>query len=230
MSASHLALTVELPDFEALYPIIEMGSPERRKAAFLAFVNEQFDSEYEEDIELEDISVEGGRLIVELQTSTELCNEITHILFEGLAEQEGRGMLALEYNSRIGVYTCMMPGYDEAEYIDECFDDFDGLMHELEEFTDRRDQLLRVIELTESDPVRSRLREYFDEEDEANEEDEKDNAEMAVTDTGDAQDEAAEDDPDDDSEPLSPMDELKQAMADGDEERVQELFALVQGK
>ena len=227
MPASHLALTVELPDFEALYPIIEMGSPEGRKAAFLAFVNEQFDSEYEEDIELEDISIEGGRLIVELQTSTELCNEITHILFEGLAEQEGRGMLALEYNSRIGVYTCMMPGYDEAEYIDECFDDFDGLMHELEEFTDRRDQLLRVIELTESDPVRSRLREYFDEEDE---DDEKDAAEMAGTETGNAQDEAAEDDPDDDAEPLSPMDELKQAMADGDEERVQELFALIQGK
>lgn len=227
MSASHLALTVELPDFEALYPIIEMGSPEGRKAAFLAFVNEQFDSEYEEDIELEDISIEGGRLIVELQTSTELCNEITHILFEGLAEQEGRGMLALEYNSRIGVYTCMMPGYDEAEYIDECFDDFDGLMHELEEFTDRRDQLMRVIELTETDPVRSRLREYFDEEDDTDGEDE---AETAGTDSGVEQDDDTEDAPDDDTEPLSPMDELKQAMANGDEERVQELFALIQGK
>ena len=224
MSASHLALTVELPDFEALYPIIEMGSPASRKAAFLAFVNEQFDSEYEEDIELEDVSIEGGRLIVELQTSTELCNEITHILFEGLAEQEGRGMLALEYNSRIGVYTCMMPGYDEAEYIDECFDDFDGLMHELEEFTDRRDQLLRVIELTESDPVRSRLREYFGEEDEVDE------AETVEADSDEFQDETAADMTDDDPMPLSPMDELKQAMADGDEERVQELFALIQDK
>ena len=36
--------------------------------------------------------------------------------------------------------------------------------------------------------------------------------------------------PDDAAESISPMDELKQAMADGDEERVQELFALIQEK
>jgi hypothetical protein len=224
MSASHVALAVELPDFEAVYPIIEMGSPASRKTAFLAFVNEQFDTEYEDDLELEDISIEGGRLIVEYQSSTELCNEITHVLFEGLAEQEGRGMLAVEYNSRIGVYTCMVPGYDEAEYVDECFDDFDGLMHELEEFMDRRDQLLRVIELSESDPVKSRLREYLDEEGE--EEEPEPGEDNAGEDVAESIDEL----PDDDPEPLSPMDELKQAMADGDEERVQELFARIQQK
>ncbi len=229
MSASHVALAVELPDFEAVYPIIEMDSPAGRKAAFLAFVDEQFDSEYEDDLELEDISIDGGRLIVEYQSSTELCNEVTHALFEGLAEQEGSGMLALEYNSRIGVYTCMMPGYDEAEYVDECFDDFDGLMHELEEFTDRRDQLLRIIELAESDPVKSRLREYFDEVDEEDE---------AEPDEDAAEEDPAEEDsaeyidelPDDGPETPSLMDELKQAMADGDEERVQELFARIQQK
>lgn len=234
MSASYVALTVELPELEELYPVIEMGSPARRKAAFLSFVDEQFDSEYEEDLEVEDISIEGGRLIVEFLSSTELCNEITHMLFEGLAEREGRSMLALEYNSRIGVYTCMMPGYDEAENVDECFDDFDGLMHELEEFTDRRDQLLRVIELTETDPVRSRLREYFDEDEEESASDETESSEPEVEESEDEDEEEeleneeldlSDDGP---SELLSPMDELKQAMADGDEERVQELFALIQ--
>ena len=237
MSVSYVALTVELPEMEELYPVIEMGSPAARKAAFLSFVDEQFDSEYEEDLEVEDISIEGGRLIVEFQSSTELCNEITHMLFEGLAEREGRSMLALEYNSRIGVYTCMMPGYDEAENVDECFDDFDGLMHELEEFTDRRDQLLRVIELTETDPVKSRLREYFDEDDE--EESVPVDSQPDEPGIFEAEDEDVDEDPEadeldlsDDAAPqsLSPLDELKQAMADGDEERVQELFALIQEK
>lgn len=214
MSASYVALTVELPDLEELFPIIEIDSRSGRQAAFLAFINEQFDSEYEEDIEVEDIAIDGGRLIVEYQSSTELCNEITHALFEGLSEREGSGMLAMEYNSRIGVYSVMAPGYDEAEYVDECFDDFDGMMHELEEFMDRRDQLLRMVELAETDPVKSRLREYLDEEEEEMEEP--------------AEEEGADEENGDDSSKPSLMDELHQALADGDEERAAELFAQVQ--
>lgn len=221
MSASYVALAVLLPDLEDLVPVLDSELQSGRKKRFLAYIDEQFDSEYEEDMELEDISFEGGRLIVEFLSSTELCNEITHALFEGLAEKDGRHMLALEYNTRIGVYTCMMPGYDEAEYIDDCFDDFDALMHELEDFTDRRDQLLRVIELTETEPVKSRVRELFDDDDfEQEEERQEEENESGETDAEEAFDEER------DQESL--MQELKQAMADGDEERAQELFAMVQ--
>ena len=212
MSASFVALTVALPDLEELFPIIEIDSQANRQSAFLAFVNEQFDSEYEEDLEVEDIAIEGGRVIVEYQTSTELCNEITQALFEGLSDREGSGLLALEYNSRIGVYALMAPGYDEAEYVDECFEDFDGMMHELEDFMDRREQLMRVVEMSETEPVKSRLREFLDEEEEEFE------------DLSEDDDDADEDEP---SQP-SLMDELQQALADGDEERAAELFAQVQ--
>ncbi len=135
------------------------------KPLSLSFVSEGFDAEYEEDLLIEDIAFEGGRFIIEFQSSTELCNEITHTLFEGLSEKGGKNIMALEYNSRIGTFSCMVPGYDEAEYADDCFDDFDGMMHDLEEIMDRREQLLHILELTETEPVRSSLRELLGEED-----------------------------------------------------------------
>lgn len=232
MSTSYVALAVELPDLEAIYPVLETESQPGRQTAFLAFVNEQFDSEYEEDIFLEDVAIEAGKLIAEFQCSTELCNEITHMMFEGLAEQEGSHMLALEYNSRIGVYTCMAPGYDEAEYIDECFDDFDGLMHELEEIMDRREQLLHVLELAETEPLKSNLREFLDLDDENLGDEDLDDEDMEDEDL-DEEDES-EEFPEEENEeeparnPL--MDELEQALADQDEERFQELFEQIQQK
>jgi hypothetical protein len=222
MSASHVTLAVELPDLEDVYPILETDSPAGRQAGFLAFVSEQFDSGLEEEMAVEDIALEGGWFVVDFQCSNDLCNEITHAVFEGLSERDGRKMTALEYNSRIGVYTIMVPGYDEAEYVDECFEDFDGLMHELEDIMDRREQLLHVLELMENEPVRSALSEYLDEEDEAN-----DAADVA-TETP-VEDEVAEVVPEE-PEPVAsdPMAALKRAMADGDEERINELMAQVQ--
>lgn len=211
MSASYVALTAELPDLEELYPVIESESQAARQIAFLEFIDEQFDSEYEEDLAIEDVAIEGGRLVAEYQTSTELCNEITQALFEGLAERQGSGMLALEYNARIGIYSCLAPGFDEAEHVDECFEDFDGMMQELEDFMDRREQLMRVIEMAETEPMKSRLREYLGDEDEL--------------------DEAIDDDEDgEEGRPsrASLMEELQQALADGDEERAATLFAQVQ--
>ena len=220
MSLSHAALAVELPDLEDIYPILEIGSPAGRQAKFLAFVSEHFDTELEEDISIEDVALEGGWLVMDFQCSTELCNEVSHALFEGLAERDGKKMTVLEYNSRIGIYTIMVPGYDEAEYVDECFDDFDGLMHELEDIMDRREQLLHVLELMETDPVRSALREYLDEEDEA------DDADEGPSDT--LQGRVDEEIEEREAVTSDPMAELKQAMADGDEERINRLMAQVQ--
>lgn len=225
MSESFVALAVELPDMEAIYPILESGSQAGRQSAFLAYVNEQFDSEYEEDLAIEDISLDGGWVVVDYQCSTELCNEITHVLFEGLAEQEGKRMAALEYNSRIGVYTIMVPGYDEAEYVDECFGDFDGRMHELEEVMDRRDQLMHVLELMETEPVASALREYLGEEDQAADEEVEEIPEDS--DIGEHADSPPKEEPEaGDSSAL--MKQLKLAMAENDEDRINDLMELVQ--
>jgi len=225
MSASYVALAIDFPDMEEIYPLLEADSQAGRQAAFLSFISEQFDSEYEEDLYIEDMAFEGGRFIVEFQCSTELCNEIAHTLFECLAENGGRKMLALEYNSRIGVYTCLVPGYDEAEYIDDCFDDFDGTMHELEEFMDRREQLLRILELTETEPMKSKLRELLDEEDEELEVEVAD----AKVEQVEEEDEELEEDEEEDTEGSNPlMDELKQAMAEQDEERIKALFEQIQ--
>lgn len=228
MSASYVALAIEFPDMEEIYPLLESDSQAGRQAAFLSFVSEQFDSQYEEDLYIEDMAFEGGRFIVEFQCSTELCNEVTHTLFECLAENGGEKMLALEYNSRIGVYTCLVPGYDEAEYIDDCFDDFDGTMHELEEFMDRQEQLLRVLEMTETEPVKSMLRELLDEEEEGLEI-EVAEVEAEEPEEEDEEDEEPEDVGEEDTEDSNPlMDELKQAMAEQDEERIKALFAQIQ--
>ena len=216
MSASYVALAVELPDMEDIYPILESESRAARQSAFLEFLSEQFDADYEEDLVIDDISLEGAWLVVDFQCSTELCNEITHTLFECLAEKDGQKMTALEYNSRIGVYTVMVPGYDEAEYVDDCFEDFDGLMHELEDVMDRRDQLLHMLELMDNEPVASALREHLGEDDE-------DFAEFGEF---PEDDETAEGET---PETGSLMDRLKQAMADGDEELTNELMARVQG-
>lgn len=233
MSASYVAIAVEFTDMEEIYPLLEVDSQAGRQAAFLSFVSERFDSEYEEDLFLEDIVFEGGRLIVEFQCSTELCNEITHTLFEGIAEKDGKNILALEYNSRIGTYTCMVPGYDEAEYADDCFDDFDGLMHELEEIMDRREQLLRVLELTETEPVMSSLRELLGEEDDEGLEDENDKEDSEDEEFDEFEKDAESDEFKEESEESpagtnSLMDELKQALAVGDEERANELFEEIQ--
>lgn len=222
MSVSHAALAVELAELAEIYPILELGSPAGRQAAFIAFVSEHFDTDLEEDMAIEDVALEGGWLVVDFQCSTELCNEVTHALFEGLAERDGKKMAVLEYNSRIGVYTIMVPGYDEAEYVDECFDDFDGLMHELEDIMDRREQLLHVLELMETEPVRSALREYLDEEDEPEESDEGPGDDIE----DDEIEKVQKEEPDPGT--IDPMDELKQAMAEGDEERINELMAQVQ--
>lgn len=229
MPASYVALSAELSDLESLFPIIEAESQPRRQALFLEFLDEQFDSEYEEDLEVDDVAIEGERLIVEFQCSTELCNEITYTLFEGLADKDARDMMAIEYNSRVGMYTCMVPGYDEAEYIDECFDDFDGLMHELEDFMDRREQLLKVLEMSETDPLKSALQEYLVGEEDVEEDEDESDLEDLLEDLPSAPLAAPADDEEsiaDDRNQL--MDKLKQAMADGDEERVKELFAKVQ--
>ncbi|MEE4217357.1 MAG: hypothetical protein V2I48_07100 [Xanthomonadales bacterium] len=242
MSSSYVTIAVEFTDLEDIYPLLEVDSQAGRQAAFLSFISEGFDAEYEEDLLIEDIAFEGGWFIIEFQSSTELCNEITHTLFEGLSEQGGKKIMALEYNSRIGTFSCMVPGYDEAEYADDCFDDFDGMMHDLEEIMDRREQLLHILELAETEPVRSSLRELLGEED--------DEGLEAESEEEDVQEEDDEEDPDDeefdkfeeelenaafeeDSEPGSVksnalMDELRQALADGDEERANELFEQIQ--
>lgn len=249
MSASYVAIAVEFTDLEEIYPLLEVDSQTGRQSAFLSFISEGFDAEYEEDLFIEDIAFEGGWFIIEFQSSTELCNEITHTLFEGLSEKGGKKIMALEYNSRIGTFTCMVPGYDEAEYADDCYDDFDGMMHDLEEIMDRREQLLHILELAETEPVRSCLRELLGEEDdeglevEVKEDDEDDDDEFEEI-------EEDEDDSDDeefdrfeeelenaafeeDREPgpvksNSLMDELRQALAIGDEERANELFEEIQ--
>jgi hypothetical protein len=222
MSASYVTLCAELPDLEAVYPVIEAESQSRRQSMLLEFISEQYDFDYEDELTLEDIAIEGDRLIVEYQCSTDLCNEVTHALFEGLAETGASGLLAIEYNTRVGMYSCLAPGYDEAECVDDCFDDFDGLMQELEDFMDRREQLLKVIEMTETEPLRSTLRKYMhgDEEDEQESFDELEDDEEEI-------DESGESLPDGD-ERESLMDELKRAMAEGDEDRVNELFEQVQ--
>ena len=251
MSSSYVAIAVEFADLEEIYPLLDVDSQAGRQAAFLAFVSEGFDAEYEEDLFIEDIAFEGGWFIVEFQSSTELCNEITHTLFEGLSEKGGKKIMALEYNSRIGTFSCMVPGYDEAEYADDCFDDFDGMMRDLEEIMDRREQLLHILELAESEPVRSSLRELLGEEDEEGLEVEVDEDEDE--DDGNEEFEEIEEDEDDsDDEEFdkfeeelenaafeadgeagsvrsnSLMDELRQALAIGDEERANELFEEIQ--
>lgn len=244
MSSSYVAIAVEFTDLEEVYPLLDVDSQSGRQAAFLSFISEGFDAEYEEDLFIEDIAFEGGWFIIEFQSSTELCNEITHTLFEGLSEKGGRKIMALEYNSRIGTFSCMVPGYDEAEYADDCFDDFDGMMHDLEEIMDRREQLLHILELAETEPVRSNLRELLGEED--------DEGLEVESEVEDRQQENDEEDPDDeefdkfeeelenaafeeDNEPGpgksdSLMDELRQALAIGDEERANELFEQIQNQ
>jgi hypothetical protein len=230
MSESQVVLAAELPDFEPLYPILEHESPEARQALFLEFVDEQFDSEYDDDLVIEDIAIEGGRLLVEFQCSTGLSAEITQALFEGLAEHDADGMAALDYDGRIGVYAIFVPGYDEAENVEECFEEFDGMMHDLEEMMDRREQLVHVLELMENEPVRSRLREYLGEEEqealglptESLAEDD-DDAEPSG-DSSETRGRSNETAPD--HEEL--MAQLKKAMAVGDEARVEELFRQIQ--
>ena len=85
MSASYVTLCAELPDLEAIYPVIEAESQSRRQSMLLEFISEQYDFDYEDELTLEDIAIEGERLIVEYQCSTDLCNEVTHALFEGHA-------------------------------------------------------------------------------------------------------------------------------------------------
>ena len=224
MSASYVTLCAEIPDLEAVYPVIEAESQSRRQSLFLEYIGEQYDFDYEDELTLEDIAIEGDRLVVEYQCSTDLCNEVTHALFEGLSENGASGMLAIEYNSRVGIYSCLAPGYDEAECVDDCFDDFDGLMQELEDFMDRREQLLKVIEMSETEPLRSALREYLHGEDE-------DEDEEGPPEELEEEEDLSEEDEDsfaDEDEGTSLMEELKQAMADGDEERVNELFEQVQ--
>ena len=128
--------------------------------------------------------------------------------------------------------------------MDDCFDDFDGMMHDLEEIMDRREQLLHILELAETEPVRSSLRELLGEED--------DEGLEVESEADDGQEEDDEEDPDDeefdkfeeelenaafkeDSEPApgksdSLMDELRQALAIGDEERANELFEQIQNQ
>lgn len=240
MSESYVVLSAELPDLEVLYPVIEAESQSRRQLLFLQFVNEQFDFEYEEDLVVEDIAIEGERLIVEYQCSTGLCHEVTQALFEGLAENEASGLIALEYNSRVGMYSCLVPGYDEAEPIDDCFEDFGGLMQELEDFMDQREQLLKIIELSESEPLKSALREYLqgdeseegendefddDDDDDAVEDEDEDYYEEEEDAFGESEDEAIGDSA---SRRDRLMEALEQAMADGDDELASELFEQVQ--
>lgn len=242
MSASYVAIAVEFADLEEIYPLLEVDSQTGRQTAFLSFISEGFDAEYEEDLFIEDIAFEGGRFIVEFQSSTELCNEITHTLFEGLSEKGGKNIMALEYNSRIGTFTCMVPGYDEAEYADDCYDDFDGMMHDLEEIMDRREQLLHILELGETEPVRSSLRELLGEEDDEGLEVEVDDEDEEIEEDEDDEDDEEfdkfeeelenrsleEDDEPGSVKSNSLMDELRQALAIGDEERANELFEEIQ--
>lgn len=222
MSASYVALAVTIPDLDPVYAILDSGSQADIQNALLEYIADPFDEEYADDMLLEDLALEGESLVIEFQSSTGLCNEIVHALFEGLSERDGKNMLALEYNSRIGMYTCMVPGFDEAEYADECFEDFDGMMHELEEIMDARERLIHVLRMTEEEPVRSRLREFLDE---------------AEEDADVAEDEEAEEAQESDSgtptasgDGSTTMDELKQAMADGDDEKFKALFDQIQRK
>ena len=106
--------------------------------------------------------------------------------------------------------------FDEAEAVDDCFDDFDGMMHDLEDVRDRREQLLHVLELMETEPVRSQLREFLGE-DNAFE-----TAEDEVDDDSDLEEFDDESDFDEEDDTLSRselMARLNEAMAAGDEER-----------
>ena len=225
MSENHVALAAELTELEDIYAMMEIESPRGRQAAFLAFVDEQFDEEYEEDLEIEDIALEGGWVIVEFHCSDGLCHEIVQALFSGLGENGAERMAALVHDGRIGLYSLLVPGYDEAEAVDDCFDDFDGMMHDLEDVRDRREQLLHVLELMETEPVRSQLREFLGE-DNAFE-----TAEDEVDDDSDLEEFDEESDFDEEDDTLSRselMARLNEAMAAGDEERAAELFEQVQ--
>ena len=114
MSENHVALAAELTELEDIYAMMEIESPHGRQAAFLAFVDEQFDEEYEEDLEIEDIALEGGWVIVEFHCSDGLCHEIVQALFSGLGENGAERMAALVHDGRIGLYSLLVPGYDEA--------------------------------------------------------------------------------------------------------------------
>jgi hypothetical protein len=225
MSENHVALAADLTELEDIYAMMEIESPHGRQAAFLAFVDEQFDEEYEEDLEIEDIALEGGWVIVEFHCSDGLCHEIVQALFSGLGENGAERMAALVHDGRIGLYSLLVPGYDEAEAVDDCFDDFDGMMHDLEDVRDRREQLLHVLELMETEPVRSQLREFLGE-DNAFE-----TAEDEVDDDSDLEEFDEESDFDEEDDTLSRselMARLNEAMAAGDEERAAELFEQVQ--
>ena len=117
MSENHVALAAELTELEDIYAMMEIESPHGRQAAFLAFVDEQFDEEYEEDLEIEDIALEGGWVIVEFHCSDGLCHEIVQALFSGLGENGAERMTALVHDGRIGLYSLLVPGYDEAEAV-----------------------------------------------------------------------------------------------------------------
>ena len=235
MSESQIVLAAELSDLEPLYPILEHESRSARQTLFLEFIDEQFDSEYDDDLVIEVIAVEGGRLFVELQCSTGLGAVITQALFEGLSERAAESMAALDYDGRIGVYSVLVPGFDEAENVEDCFDDFDGMMHDLEEMMDRREQLMHVLELMETEPTRSRLREYLgEEEDEAlgipaeslgRRHDEAQDGGTAET---SQEPRAAKNESSSPPDRDKLMAELKQAMSDGDEARVEALFRQVQ--
>ena len=224
MSENHVALAADLTDLEDIYAMMEIESPRGRQAAFLAFVDEQFDEEYEEDLEIEDIALEGGWVIVEFHCSDGLCNEIVQALFSGLGENGAERMTALVHDGRIGLYSLLVPGYDEVEAVDDCFDDFDGMMHDLEDVRDRREQLLHVLEMMETEPVRSQLREYLGE-DNAFESAEDDDDDSDFEDFDEGEDFDEEDDGPSRSELMT---RLNEAMAAGDEELAAELFEQVQ--
>lgn len=231
MSENHVALAADLAELDDIYAVMEIESPRGRQAAFLAFVDEQFDEEYEEDLEIEDIALDGGWLIVEFHCSDGLCHEIVQALFSGLGENGAERMTALVHDGRIGLYSLLAPGYDEAEAIDECFDDFDGMMHDLEDVRDRREQLLHVLELMETEPMQSRLREYLGEENafEATEDEDDDDSEFEGFDEDDDFDESEDFDEEDATPSRSElMAQLNEAMAAGDEDLAAELFEQVQ--
>lgn len=226
MSENHVALAADLADLDDLYPIMEIESPRGRQAAFLAFVDEQFDEEYEEDLEIEDIALEGGWVIVEFHCSDGLCHEIVQALFSGLGENGAERLVALVHDGRIGLYSLLVPGYDEAEAVDDCFEDFDGMMHDLEDVRDRREQLLHVLELMETEPVRSQLREYLGEDNAFGADEVEDDEEFDDDDDFDEEGEFDEENPARSRSEL--MAELNEAMAAGDEDRAAELFEQVQ--
>ena len=224
MSENHVALAADLTDLDELYPVMEIESPRGRQTAFLAYLDEQFDEEYEEDLEIEDIALEGGWLIVELHCSDGLCGEIVQALFSGLGESGAERMAALVHDGRIGLYSLLVPGYDEAEAVDDCFEDFDGMMHDLEDVRDRREQLLHVLEMMETEPLRSQLREYLGEENafETAENEEEDDPDFEKF------DEESEFNQDDDGPSRSElMTRLNEAMAAGDEDLAAELFLAI---